>query len=115
MACDNGDDYDWDHSVFVDPKLAAVDSTVNAVLTYSGIAVELYMDRHPFQPSNAGNYKVTASSSDLNYSGSKVSKLCYNPCSYCCRSLQNKTKKYAFSRRPRINDFLLLGYLAQIH
>ena len=95
VACDNGDDYDWDHSVFVDPKLAAVDSTVNASLTYSGIAGTLYGPTS-IPPSNAGNYKVTASSSDPNYSGSKEVNFVITPAPIVVVA-QNKTKKYGLT------------------
>jgi hypothetical protein len=118
VACDNGDDYDWDHSVFVDPKLAAVDSTVNAALTYSGIAGTLYGPTS-IPPSNAGNYKVTASSSDPNYSGSKEVNFVITPAPIVVVA-QNKTKKYGladpeltFSATGLIGSDTLSGALAR--
>ena len=95
VACDNGDDYDWDHSVFVDPKLAAVDSTVNAAVTYSGVAGTLYGPTS-IPPRNAGNYKVTASSSDPNYFGSKEVNFVISPVSVAVVA-DDKTKKYGLA------------------
>ena len=95
VSLDNGDQYFYDHGVFVDPKLIAVDSEVNAAVTYSGIAGTLYGPTS-IPPSNAGNYKVTASSSDPNYSGSKEVNFVITPAPIVVVA-QNKTKKYGLA------------------
>jgi hypothetical protein len=94
-ACDNGDGRDSDAAVFVDPKLTAVVSTVNAAVTYIGIAGTLYGPTS-IPPSNAGNYKVTSSSSDPNYSGSKEVNFVITPASVAVVA-QDKTKKYGLA------------------
>ena len=94
-ACDNGDGRDSDAAVFVDPKLTAVVSAVNATVTYSGIDGTLYGPTS-IPPSNAGNYKATASSSDPNYSGSKEVNFVISPVSVAVVA-DDKTKKYGLA------------------
>jgi hypothetical protein len=117
-ACDNGDGRDSDAAVFVDPKLTAVVSTVNAAVTYIGIAGTLYGPTS-IPPSNAGNYKVTSSSSDPNYSGSKEVNFVIAPASVAVVA-QDKTKKYGladpeltFSATGLLGSDTLSGALAR--
>jgi len=64
-------------------------------VTYSGIDGTLYGPTS-IPPSNAGNYKATASSSDPNYSGSKEVNFVISPVSVAVVA-DDKTKKYGLA------------------
>lgn len=68
VAGDNGDDYSWDHAVFVDPKLTAEPAAPSISVQYAGINGTSY-GPSPTAPETAGQYRITVTSLDADTPG----------------------------------------------
>jgi subtilisin family serine protease/formylglycine-generating enzyme required for sulfatase activity len=69
VAGDNGDDLNWDHAVFVDPKLTAEPAAPLIAAEYAGINGTTY-GPSAAAPQNAGQYRLTVTSLDSEAPGS---------------------------------------------
>ena len=92
VACDNGDDYYWDHSVFVDPKVYAKVAELSANCIYTGINGTIY-GPSSIAPKDVGYYRLEVSSNDPNYIGTKTQEFAVTPKSATVTAVA-KTKVY---------------------
>jgi subtilisin family serine protease len=63
VAGDNGDNYSWDHAVFVDPKITAEPAAPSISVQYAGINGTSYGPSFT-APQAAGQYRITVTSLD---------------------------------------------------
>ena len=94
VAGDNGDDYYWDHAVFVDPKLTAEPVAPLISVEYAGINGTSY-NPSATAPQNAGEYRLTVTSLDADSPGTVTREFTISRKTLSITALAGQGKNYS--------------------